>query len=495
MIIRDLLIRLGVRSQGFRNAERGVNRLRGSARSLAGTFARGLGIAGGLAAINSQVRAGIRLASSAEETQDLLKDVIGDSREAVNEFARTFGNQVGRSTLELQRFSAEIAAVGNNIFDTEQETAKYSTRLTALAVDLASAFNRKPEEALIALRAALVGEGEPIRRFGVDIRDAALNQFALAEGIGKTTKQMTQQEKSLLVISKLFKDTAKFQGNATRTAGSFANQNLRLQSNIKELQQALGERLLPALTKFIQFINFFLEDGRALDEALQTIRFGFESLALVIAAIKLGQFAFFINGLIVAFPALGTAIGLAIGPLAAVAGAVTLLIFIIKDLKAGFEGGESVAFKFGDTLSNLADNFANLKFESVFFDKLLNAVQLVLQPLLFLKDTLFSVVSLLAGGKFSDVIGALKESGLQNVVNPFKNLFGIGEDTRIPQRPGAASSNTTQTTNANSQTNNVNFVINDASNPELVKQQVMEGFNSVLRDAQVATTPNFRVVP
>ena len=82
-------------------------------------------------------------------------------------------------------------------FTTEQAVTM-STTLTGLAGDVASFYNLETSAAYTKLKSVFTGETESLRDLGVDISQATLDQYALAKGYGKTTKEMTQQEKVAL---------------------------------------------------------------------------------------------------------------------------------------------------------------------------------------------------------------------------------------------------------------------------------------------------------
>lgn len=166
---------------------------------------------------------------------------FGVSRREALETAGTFGNM--------------LVPMGNS----RKRAGEMSKTLVQLGADMASFNNVSTEQAMGALSSGLAGESEPLRRLGVDIRDAALGEFALARGIKKSTSEMSSAEKSQLIYSKILADTGDAQGDVKRTAGSWANVQRRLAAVTEDLSAKLGRKLVPYLEKggvwLAKFIN------------------------------------------------------------------------------------------------------------------------------------------------------------------------------------------------------------------------------------------------
>jgi len=127
--------------------------------------------------------------------------------------------------------------------------------VTTLAVDMASFNNTVDEEVLRGLQSALVGNHETVRRYGVIITQATLNQELLNMGIADGVKNATNQQKVMARLNIIMKGTTDAQGDAIRTSGSYANQVKRLHANFTSLLTILGEHLIPKVTEWIKNIN------------------------------------------------------------------------------------------------------------------------------------------------------------------------------------------------------------------------------------------------
>jgi len=215
--------------------------------------------AAGVAASAFAVKIGkeaINAASDFNEELQKSQVILGDGADAVAKFASTAAVKLGQSRTEALRAAGNFAIFGKSAGLSGQELAKFSTDFTTLASDLASFNNTSPEDAVQALGAALRGESEPIRRYGVLLNEATLKNRALALGIIETTKEaLTPQQKVLAAQAEIFAQTSDAQGDFARTSDGLANQQRILAASVEDLKISLGESLLPTALKVATFFR------------------------------------------------------------------------------------------------------------------------------------------------------------------------------------------------------------------------------------------------
>lgn len=237
--------------------------LAGGLRSMAGGAAAAIGAYIGLDTAVKLLGDSISLSSSVGESLSKNEVLFGRSAKAVEAFSKTSALSFGIS----QAAALEYTGVFGNLFRAvgvgEKSAAKSSVALTKLASDLASFNNTSIEDALEALRSGLVGETEPLRRFGVNINDAQLRQEALRLGLIKTTKDaLSPQNKALAAQALIFKQTKKAQGDFRRTSKGLANQQRILSGQVSDLKVKLGNELRPAALKAARATNKFIREMR-----------------------------------------------------------------------------------------------------------------------------------------------------------------------------------------------------------------------------------------
>lgn len=135
------------------------------------------------------------------------------------------------------------------------EAYAMSTTLTGLAGDVASFYNITQGEAYTKLKSVFTGETESLKDLGVVMTQTALDQFALANGYGKTTAKMTEQEKVALRYAFVQQQLSLAQGDFARTSDSWANQVRILKLQFDSLRASLGQGFIAAVTPVIKVIN------------------------------------------------------------------------------------------------------------------------------------------------------------------------------------------------------------------------------------------------
>jgi hypothetical protein len=204
-----------------------------------------LGAAAGAFAIKLGKDA-ITAASDFNEELSKSQVILGDGAAEVEKFARTAARSLGQSRTEALRAAGNFAIFGKSAGLSGKDLADFSTDFVTLASDLASFNNTSPEDAINAIGAALRGEAEPIRRYGILLNDAALKQQALKLGIIETTSEaLTPQQKVLAAQAEIYAQTSDAQGDFARTSEGLANQQRILKASLEDVKIELGERLLP----------------------------------------------------------------------------------------------------------------------------------------------------------------------------------------------------------------------------------------------------------
>lgn len=87
---------------------------------------------------------------------------------------------------------------------------------------------------------------------------SALDQYALANGYGKTTSAMTEQEKVALRLAFVQKQLSAASGDFIRTSGSWANQVRVMQLQLQSLKATVGQGLINIFTPVLKVINILL---------------------------------------------------------------------------------------------------------------------------------------------------------------------------------------------------------------------------------------------
>lgn len=211
----------------------------------------------------------VQSSASLTEQQNRVEKVFGNSANAVKGFAKS-ASGIGFAEAQALQATGTFGTLFKNIGLADDQSAQFSMNLTRLTADMASFNEVRIDDALRAMRSALVGEVEPIRRLGIVLNDATLRQKAFAMGLTDTTNRVLSPTNKMLAAYASIVEQAKVQqGDFTDTIGTLSNQQRVATSNVRNLAAELGEKLKPV----------FLAVVSAFNQAMPSIRAFFESMS------------------------------------------------------------------------------------------------------------------------------------------------------------------------------------------------------------------------
>lgn len=214
-----------------------------------------------------------------EDSTAAASVIFGKNMTMITKQAETANRTLGMSKQQVINAANAFGTYGKAAGKTGKDLASFSTQMTSLAGDMASFKGTSPEEAIQAIGAALRGEMEPIRKYGVMLDDASLRQEAMRMGLIKTTKQgLTPQQKSLAAHRLILKQTKDMQGDFARTADSTANVMKSQKAKVEDLSASFGEKLAPAMTRVNKRANDMLDWMNDNPEALDAFGAGLDNL-------------------------------------------------------------------------------------------------------------------------------------------------------------------------------------------------------------------------
>ena len=121
------------------------------------------------------------------------------------------------------------------------ESAKLSATLTELALDVASFNNKIDADVVRDFQSAIVGNHETVKKYGVIINEAAIEQEAIKLGLIEHKSELMEFHKVQARVNLLMEGTKDAQGDISRTSHTLTNQIKSLSSQFTKLKEALGE--------------------------------------------------------------------------------------------------------------------------------------------------------------------------------------------------------------------------------------------------------------
>lgn len=180
------------------------------------------------------------------EATDLFNNAMGELSGQATELINKMESLLGIDPTEAMTNIATIQSLATSFGLASDKAYILSKNLTQLSYDESSYWNKDTATTFTAIASAISGELEPIRRLGVDLSQARLQQELLALGFNKQVSSLSQADKAVLRYIAIMKQTTNIQGNLAQTISSPANMVRILKSEISQLAKAVGQLLYPA---------------------------------------------------------------------------------------------------------------------------------------------------------------------------------------------------------------------------------------------------------
>ena len=198
------------------------------------------------------------LGSDLAEVQNVVDVTFPHMTAQVDKFAQNAAQSFGLSETMAKQYTGTFGAMAKAFGFSEAQAYDMGTALTQLAGDVASFYNLSQDEAYTKLKSVFTGETETLKDLGVVMTQAALDQYALANGYGKTTAAMTEQEKVALRYAFVQQQLSAAQGDFARTSDSWANQTRIMALQLQSIMATIGQGLINLFTPVIKVINTVL---------------------------------------------------------------------------------------------------------------------------------------------------------------------------------------------------------------------------------------------
>lgn len=229
------------------------SRIGGATKAIGMAFA-GAGLAAGAFGAKA-----IMAASDLNETLSKTQVVFGEATKQVTGFADEMADKFGLPKRAILDAAGSFGLIAKASGLAQAPAAKMSTELAKLAADASSFYNVPLEEALLAIQSGLVGEAEPMRRFGVLLNEAAVKTEALTLGLVKQGEELTEGHKAQARASLIMKGMKDASGDLERTQGSFSNRLREVRGRVENFAAAIGTKLLPFVLKGMDLFQKFAD--------------------------------------------------------------------------------------------------------------------------------------------------------------------------------------------------------------------------------------------
>ena len=264
----------------FSNTTKSIKRTRSGFRGLASTIGKFYATYWLVMRAVGKIGSAVDLASQLTEVQNVVDTTFGDMASKVDDFTKTSIQDFGMSELTVKQISSRFQALGtsigisseqvangtavankalmsqnNTLYKTTDSMADMSLNLTRLAGDMASFYDVDQADVAKSLQSIFTGTIAPLRRYGLDLTQATLSEWAMKNGLDANIKSMTQAEKVLLRYNYVMANTQAAQGDFAKTANTWANSVRVLKQEFQAWGSIIGSVIINALKPFVQALN------------------------------------------------------------------------------------------------------------------------------------------------------------------------------------------------------------------------------------------------
>ena len=239
----------------------GLTKIEKSFKRLGKFAAFGLGIK----ALSGLGKAALDAASDLQEVQNVVDvsfrelddagNVVSDMTYKIEGFAQTCIEKFGMSEFAAKQTAGSFMAMGKSMGLSMEEASDMAVTLTGLTGDFSSFYNISQDYARVAMSAVYTGETETLKRYGIVLTEANLQQYAQSKGIETTVKKMDARDKAILRYMYIMDATKDMEGDFVRTQDSWANSTRVLAQLWNQFLISLGSGLISILSPMVQVLG------------------------------------------------------------------------------------------------------------------------------------------------------------------------------------------------------------------------------------------------
>ena len=223
-----------------------------------------------------------KMSADYEQALGKMEVVFEKNSDKIQDWANNAMENFGLSRKSAVTMVSDYGALFKGMGIAMDDTQEWSMTLTERVMDLSNFYDTTVDETTNALNAIVTGQTEPLRRFGINMTQATLQEYAFESGINKKIQTMTEAEKVQLRYNFVMDRTAIALGTTKKEADTATGQFNKLKQQVDDLAIEFGTLMLPVLVKFLQAINKVLTTINKLDDGTKKIII---TIAGIVAAI------------------------------------------------------------------------------------------------------------------------------------------------------------------------------------------------------------------
>lgn len=201
----------------------------------------------------------IDISSAVTEADNVVRQAFGKYESLVDNLCRVSIEKFGMSELSVKQFAGRFQSLGMALDIPQGKMAKMSIKLTELTGDLASFYDVSQSDVAKSLQSVFTGTTAPMRRYGVDLTQATLNEWLMKNGIDANVKSMNQAQKAMVRYQYVLERTKMAQGDFARTSDTWHNTLTTVKESFKDLGKTVGTVAINAFKPLLRVLGVVAE--------------------------------------------------------------------------------------------------------------------------------------------------------------------------------------------------------------------------------------------
>lgn len=190
----------------------------------------------------------LAMGADLEQSRGAIQDVFKDAAGQMQDFASKAVTSVGLSGNAYNELATIIGSQLKNAGTPMDQLAGKTNDLITKGADLAAMFGGSTQDAVNALSSALKGERDPIERYGVSLKQAAIDAKAAELGYSKVGGSYDQTAQAAATLALITDQTSDATGKFAREGDTMIHQVQVWKAKLQDFGERVGAAALPPLT-------------------------------------------------------------------------------------------------------------------------------------------------------------------------------------------------------------------------------------------------------
>lgn len=223
----------------------------------------------GITAIFSEIKDSITTASDITEALNISSRAFNGAD--LTEWGLKMGNAFNVAQVDAHTFVGTMAEMLQSMNVSRPYFEEMSKNLAQLSGDLASFYNKTPEQMFTKLRSGMSGISTAMKQIGINMNVSVLDEWLKGKGFDVNYNSLSLASKELVRYNYIMEKTRDIQGDYVKTSGSWANQTRRLSLEWQNFKQIIGAGLIAALTPVLRVVNELLSSLTAVGKKIAQV--------------------------------------------------------------------------------------------------------------------------------------------------------------------------------------------------------------------------------